>query len=110
MPFMGEMMRCVVCGRQERSNPRISSNWRMLQIDKHSFYVCPDELPEEGASSTEYRKAYQIAIAVCVSEILKREGKEPPKEIEDYKSAVVKFRANKEQGKGHGFQSRQSKN
>lgn len=110
MPFTGELMSCVICGRQERSNPRVSSGWRMLQLDEHGFYVCPDELPKEGASAAEYSKAYQVAIAVCVSEILKREGKETPKEIEDYKSAVVKFRANKEQEKGHGFQRRRAEN
>lgn len=105
MPFTGEMMACVICGKKERSDPHVSSDWRMLQLDEDSFYICPDELPNEGASSAEYSKAYQVAIAFCVSELLKRAGKESPKEVEDYRSAVIKSRSNQRRSKGNGFQN-----
>lgn len=110
MPFTDELMTCVVCGRQERSQPRVSSDWRNLQVDACSFYVCPDEFPDANPSQQEYKKAYQIAIACCINEMLKATGKEPLKEIEEYRIAMVKFRASQTRSKGHGFQSRRAEN
>lgn len=33
MPFQGERMTCIVCSFQERSNPKIESDWRMIDAD-----------------------------------------------------------------------------
>lgn len=106
MPFTGEIMQCIICGKRERSSLHVSSDWRNLQIDGRGFYVCPDEFPDDKPDKNEYKKAYQIAIACCVNEMLKEMGREPLKEIEDYRSAVVQFRAKEARSKKHGFQSR----
>lgn len=88
MPFKGEMMTCIVCGHQERSNPAIESDWRMLDADGYHFYFCPDEFPTKKARKEAFSKAYQIAITVCASEIAKRQGKpeiEPAKKWQEYR-------------------------
>lgn len=105
MPFQGELMICVVCGKQEKSSPLISSEWRMLQVDEHGFYVCPDEFPDAKPSKEEYKKAYQVAIACCVNEILKDAGEEPLKEVEEYRAAAIRLRTKSSGSKGHGFQN-----
>jgi len=42
--FQGEMMKCHGCGKEQKSDPRIESNWNYIEIpeDKTGFYVCPD--------------------------------------------------------------------
>lgn len=39
--FRGEVMICEICGTRERSNPHVSSNWNVIEMDGHAFYVCP---------------------------------------------------------------------
>lgn len=39
--FQGEMMICHYCGKQQKSNPKVESNWTALQLDKKVLYVCP---------------------------------------------------------------------
>lgn len=88
MPFQGEMMTCIVCGRQERSNPAVKSDWRMLDADGYHFYFCPDEFPSNKAGKEAFSEAYQIAITICTSEIAKRQGKlgiEPAEKWQEYR-------------------------
>ncbi len=46
LPFMGELMSCFRCGRQERSNPGIESSWYSFTMydegDRHAvrYYWC----------------------------------------------------------------------
>ncbi len=40
--FLGEMMTCRVCLRQELSHPDIESGWTAIQADNHLAYICPD--------------------------------------------------------------------
>lgn len=39
--FIGEMMICDRCGKQQRSNPKKSSNWTVIEMDGKAIYVCP---------------------------------------------------------------------
>lgn len=57
LPFMGELMTCIMCDRQARSDPQIESQWRCLVIDGRPYYVCPSEFPPDSAS----RKAFKLA-------------------------------------------------
>jgi hypothetical protein len=59
IPFMGETMKCVMCGRTEKSDPKVESNWRMIEADDVKFYVCPLEFPRDGASEEKFAKAYK---------------------------------------------------
>lgn len=63
-------MTCCVCGKQQRSNLRLESQWRALEIDEKLFYACPDEFPPDGASRDAFKKAYQLVIACAVSQML----------------------------------------
>lgn len=39
--FQGETMTCIRCGRVEKSDPHIESNWTAIQLESKIFYVCP---------------------------------------------------------------------
>lgn len=56
---MGETMTCVMCGRVQRSDPKVESNWRIVQPDGVRHYVCPDHFPPDETGTTEqFRQAY----------------------------------------------------
>jgi len=41
--FIGEMMVCRYCHKQQRSNPKKESGWTFIEVDDAiSFYVCPE--------------------------------------------------------------------
>ena len=64
--FQGEQMTCVICGKQQKSNPAIESNWRCIQADGTNYYACTDEFPADGASSEEFQVAYlKVLIAIA---------------------------------------------
>ena len=58
LPFMGEMMTCILCGKQARSDPSVESNWRAIVIGDKRYYACRDEFPPDGASSEVFKVAY----------------------------------------------------
>jgi len=39
--FIGEMMVCRACQRQERSNIKIESGWTVIEADRVAMYICP---------------------------------------------------------------------
>lgn len=39
--FIGEMMDCIMCKKQEKSNQYVQCEWTVLEVDGHAFYVCP---------------------------------------------------------------------
>lgn len=55
-PFDGQVMTCQNCGRKERSNPRIESQWNHIEIDGIGFYICPQcwTLGKPSTSFTEW--------------------------------------------------------
>lgn len=100
--FIGELMTCVVCGAQERSNPAVESQWRGLEVDDYSFYACPKEFPPNGAEKQEFKTAYQLVLACCLNEILKAKGKEPEPEVESYRLQRILRRERSKTSKGFG--------
>ena len=58
LPFMGEMMTCILCGKQARSDPSAECNWRAIAIGDKRYYACRDEFPPDGASRKAFRVAY----------------------------------------------------
>lgn len=44
-PFVGEVMHCVVCHRNEKSDPKVESNWLAFDFMRAGktvrIYVCP---------------------------------------------------------------------
>lgn len=85
MPFMRELMTCCVCGKQQRSNPRLESQWRALEVDNEIFYACPDEFPSDRAGKHAFSKAYQLVIACVLQEGLERKGKQGDPAIAAYR-------------------------
>lgn len=61
--FDGELMTCIICGAQERSDPRIESQWRALLVDDVLYYVCPGEFPPDEAEREDFKTAYQLIIS-----------------------------------------------
>ncbi len=39
--FQGEMMTCRNCGRQEKSDKHVSSQWTVVELDGRALYFCP---------------------------------------------------------------------
>lgn len=57
--FRGEMMTCVMCGKQEQSDPGIESQWRCVEVDGDGYYVCPKHFPpDETGTARQFEKAY----------------------------------------------------
>lgn len=42
LPFMGEMMVCRQCGKQQQSDPEVESGWTTIDLDERRFYFCPE--------------------------------------------------------------------
>lgn len=72
VPFTGEQMCCLLCGKTKRADPAVSSNWRMVEAAGRRFYACPEEFPADGASEEQFQRAYyrflRRAIAVLRGE------------------------------------------
>ena len=65
--FQGELMRCVICGTEKKSDPSTSSDWRAVDIDGKRFYACSREFPADGIGTVDayedaYRKFLEAAI------------------------------------------------
>lgn len=58
IPFTGEVMTCVICKCQQRSDPNVESQWRCIELDGVRFYACPKEFPPDGASAAAFERAY----------------------------------------------------
>ena len=65
--FKDELMTCVMCGRQERCVPNISSQWRCIELENRKFYACPNEFPSDDSSAEEFKEAY-IKIIKTISQ------------------------------------------
>lgn len=61
--FMGELMTCILCGKEQLSNPRVESNWRAVSLNGVTFYACPDHFPadDELPEDPDERKALYTA-------------------------------------------------
>lgn len=59
MPFDGELMECVLCGRKQRSNPKKQSQWRAIQWGDDIHYACPKHFPPDDATAAEFSAAYR---------------------------------------------------
>lgn len=58
--FNGEMMTCVMCGKQEHSDPDRESDWRAVEFGGVVYYVCPAHFPDDRtATRWAYRQAYE---------------------------------------------------
>lgn len=62
VPFLGEVMVCILCGKEEASNPHIESNWRALQLGegarRRRYYACTDHFPPDTASAEAFKAGY----------------------------------------------------
>ena len=61
LPFMGEVMICVMCGKSEKSDPAVESNWRSLSHDGKLHYACPEHFPSDAMGTVEQFKAAYVA-------------------------------------------------
>lgn len=59
LPFMGETMTCVMCGKIEQSDPKVRTDWRVVEPDGVRHYVCAAHFPPDATGTTaEFRDAY----------------------------------------------------
>lgn len=64
LPFQGETMTCVMCGKQHKSNPMVESNWTAITVDAgQTYYACPAEFPPTNSSRKAYADAYERILA-----------------------------------------------
>jgi len=40
--FIGEMMTCGRCKKTQKSDPNVSSDWTVVELDGVATYYCPD--------------------------------------------------------------------
>lgn len=66
LPFQGELMECVLCGRKQESSPTSNLQWRGVEINGDRFYACPQEFPPDGSSVEDFSKAYEVFLVVAV--------------------------------------------
>jgi hypothetical protein len=59
----GEVMTCLICGRQAPFPGPEAPGWRALTVgDEQPYYLCPLELPGDGYAADDFAIAYQIVI------------------------------------------------
>lgn len=92
-------MTCCVCGKQQRSNSKIKSQWRAIQLDNTLVYACPNEFPRDGASKEAFSTAYQLVIACGLQELIERQGKEGDAAVALYRE-TRRGQAGKNESKG----------
>lgn len=39
--FQGEVMTCKNCGRQQKSDKHVESQWTVVEVDGRALYFCP---------------------------------------------------------------------
>lgn len=61
LPFHGELMTCCLCGKQHQSDPRVQSDWTLVEFAGERYYVCPNELPLDKPDATkwDFKRAYE---------------------------------------------------
>jgi hypothetical protein len=77
--FQGELMTCILCGKEEHSDPRVQSDWRAISLNGVVFYACPDhfpadqDLPEDtephadvGKRKALYTAAYRVFLEAAI--------------------------------------------
>lgn len=64
IPFSGEVMTCILCGKKRESAPDIESDWRAVQLGEgdglRRYYGCPDHFPPDDASREAFKAAYVV--------------------------------------------------
>lgn len=64
IPFAGEVMTCILCGKKRESAPDIESDWRAVQLGEgegqRRYYGCADHFPPDGASREAFKAAYVV--------------------------------------------------
>ncbi len=71
--FAGQMMVCVLCRSRQKSDPRVSSQWRAIDVESCIYYVCPDEFPADDAGADAFQEAYTKVLGEIAR--LRAEGK-----------------------------------
>jgi len=71
LPFHGELMTCIMCGKQQGSDPKIESQWRLLEVDGVRYYACPAEFPPDTAEAEAFKAAY-LAIFTKIMSLRRR--------------------------------------
>lgn len=71
---MSTLMKCCVCGAEQRSDADGCTDWRVMEVAGRRFYFCPKETPRPGASAEEFAAAK----ARCQAKVLELIENEPP--------------------------------
>lgn len=73
LPFTGETMVCALCSKVKKSDPAVSSDWRIIELDGQRFYVCPKHFPPDNrATVASFSKAYQHVIRSLMNRMKRR--------------------------------------
>lgn len=65
--FAGELMKCVVCGREQESDPNAQTDWRAIEVNGVLHYVCASEFPPNWASAKRFEAAYRRVFAAIAA-------------------------------------------
>lgn len=56
-------MNCALCGKEQQSDSKVESNWRILKLDERTYYVCTDHFPLDDAPKEAFTEAYYNIIS-----------------------------------------------
>lgn len=77
LPFMGEKMVCILCGKEQVSDPKVKSDWRCVKADGVPYYACTDHFPPDDGTTEQFQKAY-MAVLLKIEEIRNGANHEQP--------------------------------
>jgi len=69
LPFQGETMKCIVCQKVQKADPKISLNWRAVDVDGYRYYACPDHFPPDNATAEEFEAAYMVIFNAIMPDV-----------------------------------------
>lgn len=79
VPFTGELMQCVLCLVEQRSDPSVSRGWRCWVMDgSDRFYVCAGCQPPRGSSISAWSALY---LRACQAFMATRENFTPARRV-----------------------------
>ena len=61
--FNRQIMKCILCGKQEVADAKKESNWRCIEANGWPFYACPKEFPADNSSADDFKAAYEKALS-----------------------------------------------
>jgi hypothetical protein len=71
VPFQGEMMHCIMCQKEEKSDPHVESGWTTIDLDGKRFYICPLHLGNPHWTRKEHKRNWESVMRRITSLLMR---------------------------------------